>query len=299
MLILVVIIVMMVMVAALVVMLILVVIIVMMVMVAALVLVVVILIMVMVVVMMLVFVRVRVGHVGSASLGQQLGDQVALAVHDGDDLCAGQGGPVGGHDGGGGVLLSQQGDGGSDLLLAGVAGAAQDDAGRMADLVVVELAKVFHIHFDLVHVGDGDKAVQDDRQALGHALHSAGNVGQFTNTRRLDEDAVGVVGLDDLFQRLAEVADQAAADAAGVQLVDLDAGLTHEAAVDADLAELVLDQDDFLAHERLFDELFDKGSLAGAEEAGENVDFGFVFSHSWVPLFKMCSNVQIVGNLLH
>ena len=289
----------MVVVAALVVMLIIVVIIVMMVMVAALVLVVVILIMVMVVVMMLVFVLVRVGHVGSASLGQQLGDQVALAVHDGDDLCTGQGGPVGGHDGGGGVLLGQQGDGGSDFLLAGVTGAAQDDAGRMADLVVVELAKVFHIHFDLVHVGDGDKAVQDDRQALGHALHRAGNVGQFTNTRRLDEDAVGVVGLDDLFQRLAEVADQAAADAAGVQLVDLDAGLTHEAAVDADLAELVLDQDDLLACERLFDELFDKGSLAGAEEAGENVDLGFVFSHSWVPLFKMCSNVQIVGNLLH
>ena len=43
-------------------------------------LVVVILIMVMVVVMMLVL--VRVGHVGSASLGQQLSDQVALAIHD-------------------------------------------------------------------------------------------------------------------------------------------------------------------------------------------------------------------------
>ena len=277
--------------------LVLVVVIVMMVVMAALVLVVVIV--MMVVMVMLVLILVGVGNVGGARLGQQLGDEVALAVHDGDDLRTGQGSPVGRDDGGGGVLLGQQGDGGGDLLLAGVAGAAQDDAGRMADLVVVELAKVFHIHFDLVHVGDGDKAVQDDRQALGHALHSAGNVGQFTNARRLDEDAVGVVGLDDLFQRLAEVADQAAADAAGVQLVDLDAGLTHETAVDADLAELVLDQDDLLACERLFDELFDKGSLAGAEEAGENVDFGFVFCHSWVPLFKMCSNVQIVGNLLH
>ena len=264
---------------------------------AAMLVIVVILIMVMMVVVMLLLTGMCL--VGSAGLVQQLGHKVALAVHDRDDLGTGQGGPVGGDDGGGGVLLGQQGDGGSDLLLTGVAGAAQDDAGRMADLVVVELAKVFHIHFDLVHVGDGDKAVQDDRQALGHALHSAGNVGQFTNTRRLDEDAVGVVGLDDLFQRLAEVADQAAADAAGVQLVDLDAGLTHEAAVNTDLTELVLDQDDFLARERLFDELFDKGSLAGAEEAGENVDFGFVFCHSWVPLFKMCSNVQIVGNLLH
>mgnify|MGYP000026622448 CR=1 FL=1 len=60
-----------------------------------------------------------------------------------------------------------------------------------------------------------------------------------------------------------------------------------------DKAHVVMKQDDVV------DELFDKGGLAGAEEAGENVDFGFLFSHSWVPLFKMCSDVQLVGNLLH
>ena len=60
-----------------------------------------------------------------------------------------------------------------------------------------------------------------------------------------------------------------------------------------DKAHIVMKQDDVV------DELFDKGGLAGAEEAGENVDFGFLFSHSWVPLFKMCSDVQLVGNLLH
>ena len=254
---------------------------------------------VVVVVMMVVLILVGMGHVGGAGLGQQLGDEVALAVHDGDDLCAGQDGPVGGDDGGGGVLLSQQGNGGSNLLLTGVAGAAQDDAGRMADLVVIELTEVLHIHLDLVHVGDGDKAVQDDGQILGDALDGAGHVGQLADARRLNEDAVRVVGLDDLLQCLAEIADQAAADAAGVQLIDLNAGLAHEAAVDADLAEFVLDQDNLLTGEGLLDELFDKGGLAGAEEAGENVDFGFLFSHSWVPLFKMCSDVQLVGNLLH
>ena len=261
--------------------------------------VVVLIVVVMVMMVVLVLILVGMGHVGGAGLGQQLGDEVALAVHDGDDLCAGQDGPVGGDDGGGGVLLSQQGDGGSDLLLTGVAGAAQDDAGRMADLVVIELTEVLHIHLDLVHVGDGDKAVQDDGQILGDALDGAGHVGQLADARRLNEDAVRVVGLDDLLQCLAEITDQAAADAAGVQLIDLNAGLAHEAAVDADLAEFVLDQDDLLTGEGLLDELFDKGGLAGAEEAGENVDFGFLFSHSWVPLFKMCSDVQLVGNLLH
>ena len=273
-------------------MLVLVLIVVLVVMMMAAAVVVVLIVVVMVMMVVLVLILVGMGHVGGAGLGQQLGDEVALAVHDGDDLCAGQDGPVGGDDGGGGVLLCQQGDGGGDLLLTGVAGAAQDDAGRMADLVVIELTEVLHIHLDLVHVGDGDKAVQDDGQILGDALDGAGHVGQLADARRLNEDAVRVVGLDDLLQCLAEIADQAAADAAGIQLIDLNAGLAHEAAVDADLAEFVLG-------EGLLDELFDKGGLAGAEEAGENVDFGFLFSHSWVPLFKMCSDVQLVGNLLH
>ena len=279
--------------------LVLIVVLVVMMMAAAVVVVLVLIVVVMVMMVVLVLILVGMGHVGGSGLGQQLGDEVALAVHDGDDLCAGQDGPVGGDDGGGGVLLCQQGDGGSDLLLTGVAGAAQDDAGRMADLVVIELTEVLHIHLDLVHVGDGDKAVQDDGQILGDALDGAGHVGQLADARRLNEDAVRVVGLDDLLQCLAEIADQAAADAAGVQLIDLNAGLAHEAAVDADLAEFILDQDDLLTGEGLLDELFDKGGLAGAEEAGENVDFGFLFSHSWVPLFKMCSDVQLVGNLLH
>ena len=246
--------------------------------------VVVILVMVMMVVVMLLLTGVCL--VGGTGLVQQLGHKVALAVHDRDDLGAGQGGPVGGDDGGGGVLLCQQGNGGRDLILAGVAGAAQDDAGGMADLIVIELAEVLHIHLDLVDIGHGDKAVQQHRQGLGHALDRAGDIAQLADAGRLDEDAVGVVGLNDLFQRLAEIADQTAADAAGVQLVDLNTGLAHKAAVNADLAEFVLDQDDLFARKGFLDELFDKGGLAGTEKAGENVDLGFVFSHNWVPLFR-------------
>ena len=63
----------------------------------------------------------------------------------------------------------------------------------MADLVVIELTEVLHIHLDLVHIGDGDKAVQDDGQILGDALDGAGHVGQLADARRLNEDAVRVV----------------------------------------------------------------------------------------------------------
>ena len=97
-----------------------------------------------------------------------------------------------------------------------------------------------------------------------------------------------MVGLDDLLQGLAEVSHQAAADAAGVQLIDLNAGLTHEAAVDADLAKLVLDQDDLLALERFLDQLFDQRGFAGPQKAGENVDLGLVFCHD----SYLYSNVQ-------
>ena len=44
----------------------------------------------------------------------------------------------------------------------------------------------------------------------------------------------------------------------GVQLIDLNAGLAHEAAVDADLTELVLDQDDLLTLESFLNQLFDQ-----------------------------------------
>ena len=72
-----------------------------------------------VVVVMAVFVLVLpgVGGVGGPGLADQLGDQVALAVHNRDDLLAGQAGPVGRDDGGGGVFLLQQLDCGGDLGL--------------------------------------------------------------------------------------------------------------------------------------------------------------------------------------
>ena len=77
-----------------------------MVVMAAMLVVMLVLIMVMMVVVMLLLTGMCL--VGGAGLVQQLGHKVALAVHDRDDLGAGQGGPVCGDDGGGGVLLGQQ-----------------------------------------------------------------------------------------------------------------------------------------------------------------------------------------------
>ena len=231
---------------------------------------------VMMMVMLVLFFLVLVGMllIGLGCHGDQLCLEVVLRGHSVQNLLTGQGIPRGGDDGGGGVLLAQHSHRCSDLLFAGGLGAAQDDAACMADLVIVELAEVLHIHLDLVHVSHGDKAVQLHVQVLSHALDGAGHIGQLAHARRLDDDAVGVILLHHLLQGGAEIAHQRAADAAGVQLVDLDAGLLQKAAVDADLAELVLDQNDLLARKGLLDELFDEGGLTGTKEAGENIDLG-------------------------
>ena len=241
---------------------------------------------VVVMMMFVLFFLVLVGVllVGLGSHGDQLSLEVVLGGHGLQDLLTGQVIPCGGHDGGGGVLFPQHCHGSGDLFLAGGLGAAEQDAACVADLVIVELAEVLHIHLDLVHIGHGDKAVQLHIQMLGHALHGAGHIAQLAHAGGLDDDAVGVVLLHHLLQSGAEIAHQRAADAAGVQLIDLDAGLLQKAAVDADLAELVLDEHDLLACKGLFDELLDKGGLTGAKEAGENIDLG----HSLKCLFLLC-----------
>ena len=76
-----------------------------------------------------------------------------------------------------------------------------------------------------------------------------------------------------LLQCVGKVPHEAAADAAGVHLVDLHAGVLEEAAVDGDLAELVFDQHDLFTRVRLGDQLFDQRGLAGAEKTGENINF--------------------------
>ena len=238
---------------------------------------------VVVMMMFVLFFLVLVGVllVGLGSHSDQLSLEVVLGGHGLQDLLAGQGVPGGGDDGSGGVLLTQHGHSGGDLFLGGVLGAAQDDAACVADLVVVELTEVLHIHLDLVDVGHGDEAAQLDIQMLGHALDSAGHVGQLADAGGLDDDAVGVVLLHHLLQGGAEITHQRAADAAGVQLIDLDAGLLQKAAVDADLAELVLDEHDLLACKGLLDELLDKSGLTGTKEAGENVDLGHIRNASF------------------
>ena len=169
-------------------------------------------------------------------------------------------------------MLPDQGYGSIQLGLGHRVGTGQDDGGSGFDLVIVELTKVLHIDLDLTGIADSHGIAQS-HIFVGDLLHSADNIGEFANTGGFDDDPVGIILCDDLLQGLAEVTHQRAADAAGVHLGDIDAGILQEAAVDADLAELIFDEHQLLACIGLLDHLFDEGSLAGSQKAGVNIDF--------------------------
>ena len=244
--------------------------IVVMVMMAAAAFVLVLVIVVVMMVMVLVLVLILLGGLGLEVL--ELGGQRVAPLHRLEDLLAVKLRPRRCHDRGGRVLLAQQRHGGVELLGADALGAREDDGARVLDLVVEKLTEVLHVHLALVRVHDGREAVEHQLVGL-YALHGADDVAQLADARGLDEDAVGVELLEHFLQRVGKVAHEAAADAAGVHLVDLHAGVLEEAAVDGDLTELVFDQHDLFARVRLSNQLFDQRGLAGTEKTGENINF--------------------------
>ena len=217
---------------------------------------------VMMMVMMVLFLVVLLGLGAADHVSQLFGERVLL-LHGLEDLCAGELVPRRRDDDGVLVVLTQQGHSGGQLLLGDGAGAAENDGGGGLDLVRVEFTEILQIDLALRGIRHGDEAAERDA-LVRNTLYGADDVAELADAGRLDEDAVGMIVGDDLLQRAAEVADERAADAAGVHLVDLNAGVLHEAAVNADLAELVFDEDDLFTLIGLADHLFNERGLARA-----------------------------------
>ncbi len=155
-------------------------------------------------------------------------------------------------------------------------GAAEDDGIGGLDLIEEELAEVLHVHAALARVHHGRAAGDHHFGVLFAALlHRVDDFAQLAHAAGLDDEAVGVVLLDQLVHGLAEVAHQGAADAAGVELVHNHAGILHERAVHAHVAVLILQQDDLLAL-HAHQQLLDQRGLARAQEAGNHIDLDHV-----------------------
>ncbi len=219
------------------------------------------LIMLMVMVMMLMLVLQRL-HVGS---------QRVLALHRLDQLRTGELRPGSGDQCSLGIMLSDQLHSGVQLCLRYGIRAGQDDGGSGFDLIVVELAKVLHIHLHLTRIGNSHSMTQD-HILIGHLFHSGDHVRQLAHAGGLDNDTVRRILADDLGQCLAKIANQTAANAAGVHFRDVDTGILQETAVNTDLTEFIFDQHQLFTGVGFLDHLLDQRGFASAEEAGVNID---------------------------
>ena len=254
--------------------------IVVMVMSAALVLIVVIVVMVMSAALVLIVVIVMVVMLMPALLPEKLKlclKGVAL-FHGLQYLGACQLAPGGDYKGGIRVVLPEKGYVGIQLVAAYLAGAAEYNCVCVLYLVVEELPEVLHVHLALVCIHNGRKAVEL-QGVRAYVLHRPYNVAELAHAGGLYKYAVGGVLVHNLPERLAEVAYQAAADAAGVHLGNFYPGVLHEAAVYAYLAEFVLYEHQPFALVGLGYELLYKGGLASAQKAGKNINLGHLLLH--------------------
>ena len=195
----------------------------------------------------------------------------AVFVHGLADLLAGDLAPGGGDQAGMVVQPLQKLRGCQNLLGGSGVGAAHDDQVGILHLVIEELAEVAHVHPALARVHH--RHLGADLCAF-HAGDGLCHVAELAHAGGLNDDPVRGVVRHHLFQRLGEVAHQGAADAAGVHLRDLHPGVLQKAAVNGDLAELVLDQHQLFALIGLGNQLADQGRLTGAQKAGKNVYLG-------------------------
>ena len=147
---------------------------------------------------------------------------------------------------------------------------------RILNLIVEELAEVLHVDAAFAGIHDGGETA-DHEIRITDALNRLLNVGKLADTGGLNDDAVRLKLLLYLHKGFAEVTYKRAADASGIHLGDFHAGFLQESAVNADLAELVLNQNDLLALVTVCQEFLDERRLAGAEKSGENVNLNHVF----------------------
>lgn len=217
--------------------------------------------MVMVMMMVVVMLFVMVGLL-CRETGQFLLERV-LVLHGFQDGLAVQLLPWGRDDRSILVVFPEKLDRIHELLFTHTAGAAENNGGSVFDLIVEKLTKILHIDLTLAGIRYGDERIELDIMAV-HPLHRTDHVRKLAHTRRLNEDAVRLELNKHLLQSLSKVPHQTAADTAGIHFRDLYSGILKEAAINADLAEFILNQDQLLSLVCFLDEFLDKGRLASA-----------------------------------
>ena len=151
--------------------------------------------------------------------------------------------------------------------------AAENHRRARLNLVEEELAEVLHIHAALACVYNGRAAGHNEvAVAFLRALDGSEDFAQLTHAGRLNQQAVRMILRNQIIDRLLEVAHQRAADAAGIQLINDDARILHKAAIHADFAIFIFQQDDFFLRNAARQQLFDERRFARAQKTRNNVN---------------------------
>ena len=120
-------------------------------------------------------------------------------------------------------------------------------------LVIVELTKVLHINLNLTGIHNSNAEAQLHTFNL---IYSGDYIGQFANTGGLNKHTVRMIILNHLCQSLTKISHKRAANASGVHLGNIDTRILQKTAVNADLTEFVLNENQFLPTVAFLNHLF-------------------------------------------
>ena len=186
------------------------------------------------------------------------------------------------HDADARMLLFHQRAALLDALRGQQLRAAENHRRARLNLVEEELAEVLHIHAALARVHNGRAAGHNEvAVAFLRALDGGEDFAQLAHAGRLNQQAVRMILRNQIIDRLLEVAHQRAADAAGIEFINDDARILHKAAVHADFAIFIFQQDDFFLRNAARQQLLDERRFARAQKTRNNVDL----NHSCFLLF--------------
>ena len=171
------------------------------------------------------------------------------------------------------VVFTQQRDSSLQLVFLHTLSTGEDNGGSMLDLVIIKLTEVLHVHLDLGGVGNGGKTIEDSAGSISR-LDRTDNVGQFADAGRLNQNTVRMVLFNDLMQCGGKIPDQAAADTAGVHLIDLNTRILQKSPVNSDFTKFVFNQHQLFTLIRLCNQLFNQSRFTGTQKTGENINFG-------------------------
>ena len=146
----------------------------------------------------------------------------------------------------------------------------------MGHLIVIELAKVLHIHFALFRIGHSGKSVELRPRGFG-VLHGADHVAELAYAGRFNQNAIRGKLFQYLVQRLGKIPHQAAADAPGVHLGDIDTGFLQKAAVNANFAKFIFNEYQLLPGISFFNEFFNQCGFSSSKKTGKNINLRHTF----------------------